>query len=324
MDTDADGVVDKAVLMFDKEISPSDVASSFAWYNGNRTGELDTNRNSRGDSASWLIVDLSGAFTNSSAVVTSGSMSCLIHLTNFPDGNITHSVTDSTAPVLLSAILYPGISYQKTGSAPDTLVVSFSEYVRNIANDTPFEFKNGGASSSYSLTLTKLGQNGKSWTFLVENNGSVFPQQGDSVWIDPQSKTGDTLFNIQNNGNNRRVLLQVKAVNPDYKISLGPNPFNPQLSQMLSILISPSVRSNDAILFEAEVEIYDALGNLIRRINQKNESTSAELLIKWDGRNRNGRRVGKGVYMAIVRVIDINKKNITSPEKLFIGVNYPF
>ncbi len=104
----------------------------------------------------------------------------------------------------------------------------------------------------------------------------------------------------------------------EYGISVYPNPTrfdgthgtmpgSPQPYHGMIIVVQPdSGLSKDSIRTEvtgARATIYDAVGNTIASLKAESDDISgATAMIKWDGKNRNGRVVGPGTYMAMIYV----------------------
>ncbi len=67
------------------------------------------------------------------------------------------------------------------------------------------------------------------------------------------------------------------------------------------------------------VSIYDAVGNqLARDIKLKRATKSNNYGFIWDGKNKKGRDVGKGTYLAVVRCKDMDEKSYV--VKVMLGV----
>lgn len=66
-----------------------------------------------------------------------------------------------------------------------------------------------------------------------------------------------------------------------------PNPFNPNLSSVVSIVVPERLKSN-----ELEIKIFNIAGEIIKILN----STSL-----WDGRDDNGRIVYPGIYFFVIK-----------------------
>ncbi len=91
---------------------------------------------------------------------------------------------------------------------------------------------------------------------------------------------------------------------PIKKVYNIPNPFHPP-EQKTKII----VKSKDLV----SVMIYDAFGNLVRKLQHEPESSERQE-IEWDGKNGNGDFVADGVYIAVIR------KDSSKPEKIKIAV----
>jgi flagellar hook assembly protein FlgD len=67
------------------------------------------------------------------------------------------------------------------------------------------------------------------------------------------------------------------------------------------------------------ISIFDVIGNLVitKSMDQKDNSV-ANWTCSWDGRNKNGRAVGAGVYSGIITVNKNNAANST--KRIHIGI----
>ena len=68
-----------------------------------------------------------------------------------------------------------------------------------------------------------------------------------------------------------------------------------------------------------EVTIFDAVGNVIRsnmRIDLANIESYKNYGIFWDGKNKNGRSVGRGTYLFVVNAIDIDNRQMIKNIKV--------
>jgi hypothetical protein len=67
--------------------------------------------------------------------------------------------------------------------------------------------------------------------------------------------------------------------------------------------------------------IYDAVGNVVAKdivIDQANNQVVTDYGFHWSGLNRNNRRVGRGTYLAVIRIIDI--KDVPHNPTVKLGV----
>ena len=319
-DVNADGIVDEAVLDFDKRVFIPGMTAMFYW-GAAQTDTLPDNHVRYGTDSTQIIVNLVNEFPTMKTV-TSGKMGVLLHYANFPNVPITGDVEDSVAPVLLSATYHPAlINVDITDTVPDTLVVVFSEMIANAEKNHPFQFKKMSG-SEYAMTLDYLRQSGTQYTFLVREITPVteYPSQNDSVWINPQDSVTDMVSNIQTNSSNRHVLLSVNKISLTFQFKWGPNPFYPISNKNFTVHVNPSVKTKEQLNLAATFRIYDAVGNIVHDMStESGQSQSASLHFVWNGRNRSGRFVGTGTYLGIVRVID-NVSGSTGTARIRIGL----
>jgi hypothetical protein len=172
-----------------------------------------------------------------------------------------------------------------------------------------------------------VGSAGKTDTFCVSSVSVInAPQSGDMMWIAANNSVGDSGRVFQNNANNRKVALKVVRPKAGWKLSIACNPFTPgfvcsaAIGKMLGTVINinpdpPSLAFRPMAL---DLKIYDILGNCIFENPAALQSTiDNSYYFTWDGRNKNSRSVGSGVYRGIVTVTD---ENGTSLKSISIGV----
>jgi hypothetical protein len=339
LDKNADGVVDAVRITFAKSVSLSDLVVSLAWGDVNPayTNTIaDSLLSFFGGTDSIIEVNVQGAFKTIStdSIKTSGSMQATVSFISMPEDPAEGSaVTDSAAPVIVSAKYFPGAIGTGAGNSIDTLSVVFSEPISPINSTTPFQLKTK-LNATYTLSLVSplLQGSGPTLRFIVSQiQGVVYPQTGDSLWIDPKAGVADAAGIIQNNPNNRHVVLTVAPIpySPP-KVTILLNPFRisgqimngpPEAGAITGTVIEvkPPQQLTGLIAFSASVKIYDILGNaVVKDITFKQSSSTGLLYYNWDGRNFNSRYVGTGAYVAMITVTDSNGKSSTT--KLTIGV----
>ena len=114
-------------------------------------------------------------------------MTVKIGYNQFPSIQNNYPVEDSAAPVLVSALYAPGVSYEKEINEPDTLFAKFSEEISSISTDLPLKFRKAASESDYKISLQLLRQKGTEYVFIVKSiENSLYPENSDSVWINPE------------------------------------------------------------------------------------------------------------------------------------------
>ncbi len=320
-DSDADGFVDRAILRFNKEIVLSEIKVSFQWVNGLKTADLVLSRYKFGRDNTELIIDLSGAFSQKT-IITSGEMITQVEFSGRPEKQ-TFQVADSAAPVLTSVKLIPGAQSEAL-KAPDKLNCTFSEEVTAINCNNPFQLltKDNEQNIPYELTLTTPVKTTGMWTFTVDAiKGVEFPQEGDSVWINRGCGISDLLLNKQTNPNNHRVLLAFDTIPFTYELKAGPNPIHTSESySTITIKIEPSLKLRQYVNYGVEMLIFDNLGNIINtQTIESQKSPTVAVSLSWNGRNKNGRIVGCGTYLAVVKIHN-HRGNTEKVQTVKIGV----
>jgi conserved repeat domain len=321
----ADGYVDTAFIQFNKKVSLGDLSFLLDWSNGLLVDNI------RGDTISYIGTDstrvgiaLRTVFPYTGILRTSGAMNIIARFDDFPGESRQGTVVDSAAPVIDSATYYVNTN---TARACDTLVVVFSEPVTINQSLNPFRLS-GKSASSYTFALTPIAFAGKIDTFCVSSASLPgVPQNGDTMWIAANNSVSDAGGVFQNNGNNRKVLVNVVQHKIDWKPFLACNPFTPGPGFICSaangqpgtvITIKPINPLLALPHMTLRLQIFDVLGNFIFEspLAQKGADGNSYYFV-WDGRNKNSRWVGSGVYRAVITVID---ENGTSSKSITIGV----
>lgn len=332
-DKDGNGIVDYLTIRFTKKVSKESLKVFGLWeQNANKFKDfLSGNSLEKGADDLEIGVKIDGAFNVEPKDVTSGSFYVEVTNLDFPDIKIPGKLAaDSAAPVIMSAIYYPGMAISQCQSAPDTLKVAFSENVKMPVFDSlTFNFKHN--TDSYAVVLDKiLSENGKQITYLVKNP-EVFPVNGDMINIRVK-KIADDKNNLQAVPDNKWVALKVESVPYSLITNIGPNPFKAG-TNVVYITVDALTKMKEIVDFESEMVIYDKMGSLVNELKTKNEKVSVPdkcnpgknvdlSAFVWDGTNLKGRFVGAGTYVAIVKVVDKNATNNAKPisKKIYIGV----
>ncbi|MFC1476699.1 hypothetical protein ACFL5S_01915, partial [Fibrobacterota bacterium] len=340
-DNNVDGIIDTAVLCFNKNMDVSQITSmSFDWL-----GELHTVPASEASQVGDTVVyvNLEGAVVSDTLIQTFGLMKLTLQYQNNDLPEVT--IADSAAPVIVSATYIACQIIEKGRALNDTLHILFSEEVDDIASTKPFLLNQYNPNETqYHLVLDNNDNGGASHQFDVTDIvGATYPLEGDSIWINTIENVSDLNTNVQSHTGNRRVPLTIK-LSIDYSIIIRacPNPFTPGKTFIPSSFIS---RSNNTIssdfkkgiaieikteplallalnkiTLDASLHILDAVGNIVieckgledgqKDVILARDKTTGKLYFFWNGRNRYRRMVGKGVYSALVKVVDNNGKKI--------------
>jgi uncharacterized repeat protein (TIGR01451 family) len=329
IDGNADGVIDSIKVQFKRTISVSELNSVvIRWDQRYYTVPLASVFASGGP---VLAISTVPAVVAPGRIMTGGAMDLTMTFTQFPDIIRVSAVADSAAPVIDSATLYPGTRDEQTGKLPDTLEIRFSEQVTS-ATASAFILWSKTALSRYGLTGSLLQGSGLRYRFLVTGTiPELTPGNGDSVWLDPVAAIGDAIGNAQRNELNRRVALKIIWPLSIWTITISNNPFNPEATRVpdayrgaLGASAPPfgmGIRAwtdspIDPALFDAEVTIYDPLGNTVYFKPMTGATTG--LYFAWDGKNKNLRKVGSGTYLALIRIRENGQQVVA--QKVLLGV----
>jgi hypothetical protein len=312
----ADGVVDEAIVKFDRKADIAGLSLLFDWGSSLPLSTIQGADIAYLSADSTLIsVNLKNAFPDRPHPKTSGAMYVTSQWKQWkkvPWETDNAKVQDSAAPVISSASYLLG---GEVGGACDTLIVFFSEPVTITPgqNATPFRFFNGSIGSTYMLSVSFIKQqsNDTMARFCVSSDLiTAMPKTGDSIWINPAGGVSDSNGIAQMNERNRRVALKVSRPNSELFVKVFPNPFTPGTvipeTGFKGAAIVVSTINTKAKLQEmtGSVRIFDLLGNLVFEGNLVKQTFGPPLntcyYLVWEGYNRKNRIVGSGVYpMAI-------------------------
>jgi hypothetical protein len=306
-DVDANGIVDRVTISFNKAVDISVLGVALRWglpanpTKGVLSGDLLSYADANVDSIVQVNVIGQFTFPEHTKNHTSGPMDATVTFTNFQGIEKNSTVADRAAPVLADSVLIaPGEKDQEGKSAPDTLIVYFSENVTAmVASNQPYKFWRNG--TSYSLTLRQLtsGSWGNIYTYeILSVEGDMVPMIGDSVNMVP-SIFQDQPGNLQAIETNLRVPLKIKPRYYPPKLSIGPNPFRPSANESIKITIKPDKENGEPTVVTTQLAIYDPLGNKVYENKVQNAPDS--VVFSWSGANLKGRKVGAGVYLAIIK-----------------------
>jgi hypothetical protein len=321
----ADGLVDSVIIQFKKKVDIGNMTLDLQWT-GAGANPYDA-KNLKMDLMKYLSADstlieiaVKGQFSGLApgTIRTGGKMAATIKYTDIPDITVNGDVADSAGPVVVdSAIYYPAPRpFNQATHDPDTLYVTFSEQLMPIANTAIKPFITNHASSETDIypiyfklpeSLTSANPiDGKfTYKFIVDQSaGENFPQNGDSLRIDPAAGIKDSSAQTsQLNPNNIKVPLNVHPIPYKYVVLLSKNPYTPKIG-IDSIFVILDTKVKEGVKLEAMGTIYDVLGNVIKVVDwapavpDPNPLNPLKVTLLWDGANKYGRVVGTGVYVA--------------------------
>ncbi len=313
-DQNADGVIDHGYIEFDRDIALQEIASISLRYNGERYSVDKGFLSEVSDSAVSIAVN---HVINSDALVTNGLMSADVRFTAFPDTVRTIDFIDRAAPVIKSAVFIPGRVADQNIPRVDTLVVLYSEPVKEITNTEiePF-ILSSTAHNNYRLNLTIVENQPYRHIFVVNsyNPPTVsYPRDGDEIWIDTTMISDANNFR-QRNPNNRRCPLTVRTVPYQWTLTVRPNPlpFGTPYMHFSLQSITPVIGSST----EGHLSIFDGVGNLLTERTFVPVNDTLQYL--WDATNNRRRKVGPGTYMAIVQVLQ--NKSVVFEKRVMVGI----
>lgn len=316
-DTDADGVLDLLVIHFQRAVALEELDTLKVQWEAKSCSIAPALLNSGGDSL--VTAELSGILTDNNDIATGGNMFIAQTFLAEPTLQRTAQVIDSAAPVLMQATLKIGAYNESDIKNEDTLVVRFSEAVQ-VNGIQPFILETPGSASPYKVTVATPAFSREDVAFLIQtfDPATATPSRGDSIWINEQMMIADTGLVYQVNGNNRRVLLNIKYPPVEWSVVVGPNPFNNR-NELQTIKVV-SITHADAANFKASIRIYDGVGNTVTDIPTLGIEDKS-FVYRWNGTNTHGRFVGAGTYLASVRVYDGSTISWSTSVKIAVVLN---
>lgn len=317
IDADGNGCVDAIIVQFKKDVAAEKLVASFTWRENPAQALTASDLSFIAGSQNRMKINISG-YTGVGVPATSGNMMLTIVHSDFPGNSMLDNVRDSAAPVIISGRF--ASSADTMNVTPDTLVVEFSENVSNINTTVPFSLYNKETGIPYTFTVNVPGTNlGNRHIFAVKSiNNIEYPGDGDSIWIDVNAEILDEFGNRQSNAGNRHAPLIVKPMPFTIIVDKGPNPLvinksifkdDGQLSSEIAgkygmvVRVKPVAKVVTKVKLHGTIDIFDAMGSKIfSDVSRPARGTSSNVYFLWNGQNKNGRYVGTGTYVAIVRI----------------------
>jgi fibro-slime domain-containing protein len=260
----------------------------------------------------------------------------------FENTRSVNSVTasDGAGPVVNKVYYYPGV-----GTTADTLRVTISELITWPPNpDANQIFRYYQGTSTRSNAFTSISIIDDSTATLIVSSTIDINVQKDSLQLTPSGGVTDRLL-IKPHQNGRKAPVQWGTLSITY--SPSSNPFTPDTpipatirdfyrnvldktdkSTNTGVIIGVHVKGKPLITQPGsrddsygKVYIYDPTGNIINQLSMYKAMGSNDYGIYWDGKNKNGRIVGRGSAYLFV-VVSTDADNITRQGRLKVGVKY--
>ncbi len=157
-DTNGDGIVEQVRIHFAKEIDPSSLKCRVTWLLDNASGNVD-NLEYYNNDHKILKADIKDIFGSVQKDRTSGKMKLTLTYTDLNNVTADYSdVLDRAAPVITEALYWFSATFNSNQG--DTLLVTFSETVKDINAEEPFDLLQTSTNSTYSLRLEQIGHYG--------------------------------------------------------------------------------------------------------------------------------------------------------------------
>ncbi len=341
-DSNGDGAIDQATIILSKDVSvkPSSIVL-VSPFDDSETRSI-AEENIELISSNELLITIATQFTFTGEtgfdIDVFGTMNGSEYLDDAP-----LTIADSVAPVLISAEYFTGRILNDEAlvieRAADTLTVVFSEDITIDDMVEPLSLKTG--MTPYRVTFNSGSISDRSATFIVNEVLVVSnPVPNDSVQINYLGKVSDGSV-VQTNPDNRWIELIVHE--PPYSLNIKAiSPSNPDEYEIPDE-IAPTIYQNSSALvivadfmmelwnmdgLESHITIFDPLGNIVAEssaigsgehlVAELKTSPRTRLVYYWNGKNKSGRRVGSGAYIALVTVTPPDGKTVQ--ERLTIGV----
>ncbi|MBN1575856.1 MAG: VWA domain-containing protein [Chitinispirillaceae bacterium] len=289
-DRDADGMVDRVRIIFNKPVLLDSMEMGIVW-NG-ATGSATPAQYTRiGTGAGGDTVDVNVAVPLFPVSVlkdrTSGPMHLMVRFKDYETANTRQAIVEEgAAPVLVAMRYYFGEYLDDTRSAPDTVYAKFSEPLGHLPMaGRPFLFQNAGGQryivsvrnpAIVSLDTAGNGKRENYYRFIVtEVTADPAPAAGDSSWIDATISDNivDGNNNVQGNGRNKRVALFIRRPPLHLNIRVGPNPFSPINDDGVTIRITTKTKVAMTTEYKVCATFYDKVGNVIKRFPEDMRNT---------------------------------------------------
>ncbi len=256
---------------------------------------------------------------------------------------VVTDVLDKAGPVVSDAVHYPHLG----AAGNDTIVVYFSEAVEcaTLSGSSPsraFAYYSYGSGRNDEILV------GATWDVactetLVSSVRIVTAAQGKAIQPDLDSiqAVRDIVDNAGNGpaGNSRKARIR-SAGKTQVRTAVSPNPFIPGKTSIHNALSSSTLQyyrtvitgKNGTLIAVTTTrplkenaddiygygDFYDAVGNMVaadvplRRV----DGSHRDYGLFWDGLNGNGRAVGGGAYLCVLRSVDIEGNEVLKRIKV--------
>ncbi len=322
VDENADGLVEAVYLQFIKPLPIDSITVSISWAGSQRVDVKSADNFSyTGTERNEIKISLPESYTRANGIKTAGSMFAQVRFTAYVNEIRTGEVIDNAGPVITSATYRIGETTPRGDPGTDTLYVTFSEKVRiKEGIERYFSFIRGNT-ADYTMSLQLLSVNEQKASFVVKKiEGVDYPENGDSIFINPVSAIGDSL-QWQNNPQNRRCVLAIQRGPMKWDVIVTPNPLDPDRRVLdtgcaVIRIVNPVNFNAPVNISDARISIFDAVGNTVVK-SEPFRKTPNGLIYLWNGANRKGRKAAEGTYIGVIAVNDEGAKGV---KRVKIGV----
>ncbi len=253
-------------------------------------------------------------------------------------------IEDELPPVITEGFYKPGKSIGDDENYTDTLILNFSETVNIPSNKSPFNFIDITTEDEYEMELECITENpSRELKFLVLSSTKIFPQSGDSIWIDFNKIFTDLINNTQNR-DNIKVPLKVGPYPYRYDILVYPNPFTynkhyknfEKVAEKYLLTEDQGINKNTIVILAipkgrvpsnleptGSITFYDAVGNYVNTLREmKFNPESGCVYALWEKpQNSKGREMGSGLLVFKLQLNDGNGETVELESSLGIKRN---
>jgi fibro-slime domain-containing protein len=348
-DTDGNGYLDRIDVTFDSTVSISGLPATLGLLvrNGDVNFTVDSIRGTNGsNTTNQFRIYLKEEKTSDLQTGWTPEISFTFVPNVLPINNF--KTIDGAGPVIQKALYYPGIarSADNASGTPDTVVVTISEKINHPDNNPDINFIYYKANARQNDVFNSMSFKSDDITVvLIMNDGFAITTRSDSVQLSSAGTITDKISN-KPHSNSRKVpvewgemrIIVAPSSNPvdmDQPINIAVRDYyrevwrsNPQYrnsSEITGVILGIQVRGVALEPFRdgsyGKAVIYDGLGNLVQSELKIIKVSDTEYGIYWDGRNRYGREVGYGTYLAVINARDINGTVVKDRKKIGVARN---
>jgi hypothetical protein len=246
-------------------------------------------------------------------------------------------IKDSVAPIITRGLYSPMTLEEDTDEVIDTLTIYFSEPLSRSVSKQAIGAYSFTEKRNYDFNFDQIFATDDKIKVLVKpDRQSVLPGEDDSIRIEGDFSEITDKNNVSQKIKTVWVPLDVGTYAGNYDVSIYPNPYSPNgefettdrrtkknplvekwgnssQANSLAVVIKPvGQRGSMKKSLTANISIFDALGNTIVENEKFSQGKQDVLIWTWSGKNKRGRIVGSGTYLAIIQITDKTENHSVS------------